>query len=78
MEIGWKKLVWLEVIIESVVGFENIVEIVGVSLWFDVFYFGVVDYVVLIGMRMMNIGGFNLDYVILIDFDVKELRDIYW
>ncbi len=78
MDVGRKKPLRLEVIIESAMGLENIVEIAGASSRLDALHFGAADYAASTGMRTTNIGGPNPDYVILTDPDQQENRDIHW
>lgn len=76
--VGRKKKLKLEVIIESAMGLENIVEIAGASKRLDALHFGAADYAASTGMRTTNIGGPNEDYVILTDADKDGKRDIHW
>jgi len=76
--VGRRKKIRLEVIIESAMGLENIVEIAGASRRLDALHFGAADYAASTGMRTTNIGGPNPDYVILTDPDADARRDIHW
>ncbi|MBV9331384.1 MAG: CoA ester lyase, partial [Alphaproteobacteria bacterium] len=64
---GRKKPMGLEVIIETVLGLQNIHEIAGASRRMESLHFGSADYAASSGMRTTNIGGGNADYVMLTD-----------
>ena len=76
--IGRKKPVKLEVIIESVLGLNNIDAIAGASKRLESLHFGSADYAASAGMRTTNIGGPNKDYVVLTDKDEAGKRDTHW
>jgi malyl-CoA/(S)-citramalyl-CoA lyase len=76
--IGRKKKVKLEVIIESVLGLNNIDAIAGSSKRLESLHFGSADYAASAGMRTTNIGGPNKDYVVLTDKDEAGKRDQHW
>ena len=76
--IGRKKKVKLEVIIESVLGLNNIDAIAGSSKRLESLHFGSADYAASAGMRTTNIGGPNKDYVVLTDKDEAGRRDQHW
>jgi malyl-CoA/(S)-citramalyl-CoA lyase len=78
MAVGRKKPVKLEVIIESVLGLNNIDAIAGASKRLESLHFGSADYAASAGMRTTNIGGPNKDYVVLTDKDNQGKRDTHW
>jgi malyl-CoA/(S)-citramalyl-CoA lyase len=63
--VGRKKKIGLEVIIETVLGLANIHEIAGASKRLESLHFGSADYAASSGMRTTNIGGGNANYVML-------------
>ncbi len=73
-----QKQVKLEVIIESVLGVNNIDAIAGSSKRLESLHFGSADYAASAGMRTTNIGGPNKDYVVLTDKDAAGKRDTHW
>lgn len=73
----WKKI-FFEVIIEFVVGIVYVEEIVVLFLCLQVMSFGVVDFVVLMGMQIIGIGGMQENYYMLCE-DQKYWFDLwYW
>ncbi|MCE9522758.1 MAG: CoA ester lyase [Alphaproteobacteria bacterium] len=76
--VGRKKPVKLEVIIESVMGLNNIDAIAGSSKRLESLHFGSADYAASAGMRTTNIGGPNADYVVLTDKDSAGKRETHW
>jgi malyl-CoA/(S)-citramalyl-CoA lyase len=78
MAVGRKKKIKLEVIIESVLGLNNIEAIAGASKRLESLHFGSADYAASAGMRTTNIGGPNKDYVVLTDKDEAGARDTHW
>ena len=78
MHVGRKKKIGLEVIIETVLGLQNINEIAGASRRLESLHFGAADYAASSGMRTTNIGGGNADYVMLTDKDEQGRRDRHW
>jgi malyl-CoA/(S)-citramalyl-CoA lyase len=78
MRVGRKKKIGLEVIIETVLGLQNIGEIAGASRRLESLHFGAADYAASSGMRTTNIGGGNSEYVMLTDKDEKGGRDRHW
>jgi malyl-CoA/(S)-citramalyl-CoA lyase len=78
MAVGRKKPVKLEVIIESVLGLNNIDGIAGASKRLESLHFGAADYAASAGMRTTNIGGPNKDYVVLTDADAGGKRETHW
>lgn len=76
--VGRRKKVKLEVIIESVLGLNNIEAIAGASKRLESLHFGSADYAASAGMRTTNIGGPNKDYVVLTDKDSAGRRDTHW
>lgn len=73
-----KKPLKLEVIIESVLGLNNIDAIAGSSKRLESLHFGSADYAASAGMRTTNIGGPNKDYVVLTDADGSGKRETHW
>lgn len=78
MASGRKKKIGIEVIIESVLGLQNIDEIAGSSKRMESLHFGAADYAASQGMRTTNIGGGNADYVMLTDRDEQGRRERHW
>ena len=78
MAVGRKKKLKLEVIIESVLGLNNIDAIAGASKRLESLHFGSADYAASAGMRTTNIGGPNKDYVVLTDKNADGARDTHW
>ncbi len=78
MAVGRKKKIKLEVIIESVLGLNNIDAIAGASKRLESLHFGSADYAASAGMRTTNIGGPNKDYVVLTDKNASGARDTHW
>jgi malyl-CoA/(S)-citramalyl-CoA lyase len=78
MAVGRKKPIKLELIIESVMGLNNIDAIAGSSKRLESLHFGSADYAASAGMRTTNIGGPNADYVVLTDKDASGKRDTHW
>lgn len=78
MAVGRKKPIKLEVIIESVMGLDNVDAIAGASKRLESLHFGSADYAASAGMRTTNIGGPNKDYVVLTDKDANGKRDTHW
>jgi malyl-CoA/(S)-citramalyl-CoA lyase len=78
LAVGRKKPVKLEVIIESVLGLNNIDAIAGASKRLESLHFGAADYAASAGMRTTNIGGPNKDYVVLTDADAGGKRETHW
>lgn len=76
--VGRKKKIGIEVIIESVLGLQNIDEIAGSSRRMESLHFGAADYAASQGMRTTNIGGGNADYVMLTDKDAEGRRERHW
>jgi malyl-CoA/(S)-citramalyl-CoA lyase len=75
---GRKKKIGLEVIIESTSGLTNIDEICRASPRLESLHFGAADYAASQGMRTTNIGGGNVDYVMLTDQEPGKARDKHW
>ncbi len=78
MAVGRAKKMKLEVIIESVLGLNNIEAIAGSSKRLESLHFGSADYAASAGMRTTNIGGPNKDYVVLTDKSASGARDTHW
>lgn len=78
MAVKRKKQIKLEVIIESVMGLNNIDAIAGASKRLESLHFGSADYAASAGMRTTNIGGPNKDYVVLTDADATGKRETHW
>lgn len=78
MAVKRKKQIKLEVIIESVLGLNNIDAIAGSSKRLESLHFGSADYAASAGMRTTNIGGPNKDYVVLTDADGNGKRETHW
>ena len=78
MAVGRAKKMKLEVIIESVLGLNNIEAIAGSSKRLESLHFGSADYAASAGMRTTNIGGPNKDYVVLTDKSASGSRDTHW
>ncbi|MFN9541983.1 MAG: HpcH/HpaI aldolase/citrate lyase family protein [Alphaproteobacteria bacterium] len=78
MAVGRAKKMKLEVIIESVLGLNNIEAIAGSSKRLESLHFGSADYAASAGMRTTNIGGPNKDYVVLTDKAASGSRDTHW
>jgi malyl-CoA/(S)-citramalyl-CoA lyase len=78
MRQGRKKKIGIEVIIETVLGLQNIAEIAGASRRLETLHFGAADYAASSGMRTTNIGGGNSEYVMLTDKDDRGARDRHW
>ncbi|MBU6156042.1 MAG: CoA ester lyase [Alphaproteobacteria bacterium] len=78
MAVGRVKKMKLEVIIESVLGLNNIEAIAGSSKRLESLHFGSADYAASAGMRTTNIGGPNKDYVVLTDKSASGARDTHW
>jgi len=78
MAVGRQKKMKLEVIIESVLGLNNIEAIAGSSKRLESLHFGSADYAASAGMRTTNIGGPNKDYVVLTDKGAAGVRDTHW
>ena len=78
MAVGRKKPIKLEVIIESVMGLNNVDAIAGASKRLESLHFGSADYAASAGMRTTNIGGPNKDYVVLTDKDASGKRETHW
>ena len=76
--IGRKKPIKLEVIIESVLGLNNIDAIAGASKRLESLHFGSADFAASARMRTTNIGGSNADYVMLTDKDANGRRETHW
>jgi malyl-CoA/(S)-citramalyl-CoA lyase len=76
--VGRKKKIGIEIIIESVLGLKNIDEIAGSSKRLETLHFGAADYAASQGMRTTNIGGGNADYVMLTDKDAAGQRERHW
>ncbi|MDE2462725.1 MAG: CoA ester lyase [Alphaproteobacteria bacterium] len=76
--VGRKKRIGLEVIIETALGLGNIDEIAQASGRLESLHFGSADYAASQGMRTTNIGGGNVDYVMLTDPDVNGGRARHW
>jgi malyl-CoA/(S)-citramalyl-CoA lyase len=73
-----KKKLKLEVIIESVMGLNNVDAIAGASKRLESLHFGSADYAASAGMRTTNIGGPNKDYIVLTDKDAAGKRETHW
>jgi malyl-CoA/(S)-citramalyl-CoA lyase len=78
MAVGRRKKLKLEVIIESVLGLNNIDAIAAASKRLESLHFGSADYAASAGMRTTNIGGPNKDYVVLTDKDAAGQRATHW
>src|ERR1041384_5381184 len=78
MQAGRKKKIGIEVIIESVLGLQNIDEIASSSKRMESLHFGAADYAASQGMRTTNIGGGNADYVMLTDRAPDRARERHW
>lgn len=76
--VGRKKPVKLEVIIESVMGLNNVEAIAGASKRLESLHFGSADYAASAGMRTTNIGGSNRDYAVLTDKNEAGKRETHW
>jgi malyl-CoA/(S)-citramalyl-CoA lyase len=73
-----KKRIGLEVLIETVLGLENIHEIAGASKRLESLHFGSADFAASQRMRTTNIGGANAGYAMLTDKDGDAPRDRHW
>ena len=79
LHVGRKKMIGLEVIIETVLGLTNIDAIAGSSSRLESLHFGAADYAASQGMRTTNIGGGNADYVVLTDAETEgAARNKHW
>ena len=78
LAVGQKNKIGIEVIIESVLGLQNIDEIASASKRMESLHFGAADYAASQGMRTTNIGGGNADYVMLTDKDEQGRRERHW
>ncbi len=76
--VGRKKQIGLEVIIETVAGLTNIDAIAGASSRLESLHFGAADYAASQGMRTTNIGGGNVDYVMMTDAAADAQRARHW
>ena len=76
--VGRKKRIGLEVLIETVLGLENIHEIAGSSKRLESMHFGSADFAASQRMRTTNIGGANEGYAMLTDKDGDAPRDKHW
>lgn len=76
--VGRKKRIGLEVIIETVLGINNIDAIAGGSPRLESLHFGSADYAASAGMRTTNIGGGNSEYVMLTDAAEAKDRTKHW
>jgi malyl-CoA/(S)-citramalyl-CoA lyase len=66
------------VLIETVLGLENIHEICGASKRLESLHFGSADFAASQRMRTTNIGGANAGYVMLTDKDGEAARERHW
>jgi malyl-CoA/(S)-citramalyl-CoA lyase len=73
---GRKKRIGLEVLIETVLGLENIHEIASSSKRLESLHFGAADFAASQRMRTTNIGGANAGYAVLTDKDGP--REKHW
>ena len=69
---GYKKRIGFEMIIETALGMQNIHEIAAASPRNESLHFGVADYAASTKARTTNIGGPNVDYVVLTDDDCND------
>jgi malyl-CoA/(S)-citramalyl-CoA lyase len=76
--VGRKKPIKLEVIIESVLGLNNVDAIAASSKRLESLHFGSADFAASARMRTTNIGGVNADYVVLTDPDAAGKRETHW
>ncbi len=76
--VGRKKRIGLEVLIETVLGLENINEICGASKRLESLHFGSADFAASQRMRTTNIGGANAGYIMLTDKDGDTARERHW
>ncbi|MDE2163140.1 MAG: CoA ester lyase [Alphaproteobacteria bacterium] len=76
--VGRQKRIGLEVLIETVLGLENIHEIAGASRRLESLHFGSADFAASQRMRTTNIGGANAGYAVLTDKDGDTPRDSHW
>lgn len=75
---GFDNRIGLELIIETALGMQNLVEIAGASTRNESLHFGVADYAASTQARTTNIGGPNPNYVILTDSMGNDLRQEHW
>jgi malyl-CoA/(S)-citramalyl-CoA lyase len=73
-----QKRVGFEMIIETALGMQNLVEIAGASKRNESLHFGVADYAASTKARTTVIGGPNADYAVLTDPDEAGNRDVHW
>lgn len=73
---GRKKRIGLEVLIETVLGLENVHEIASSSKRLESLHFGAADFAASQRMRTTNIGGANAGYAVLTDKDGP--REKHW
>jgi malyl-CoA/(S)-citramalyl-CoA lyase len=75
---GRKKRVGFELIIETALGMQNILEIAAASPRNESLHFGVADYAASTRARTTSIGGANADYAILTHKAEDGSRDTHW
>ena len=73
-----EKRIGFELIIETALGMQNLVEIAGASKRNESLHFGVADYAASTKARTTVIGGPNADYAVLTDPDAAGNRDVHW
>jgi len=73
-----EKRIGFELIIETALGMQNLVEIAGASKRNESLHFGVADYAASTKARTTVIGGPNADYAVLTDPDDDGNRDVHW
>lgn len=73
-----KKRIGFELIIETALGMQNLVEIAAASSRNESLHFGVADYAASTKARTTVIGGPNADYSVLTDPDESGNRDVHW
>ncbi len=75
---GFTNRIGFELIIETALGMQNLVEIAGASKRNESLHFGVADYAASTKARTTVIGGPNADYAVLTDPDEAGNRDVHW
>ena len=76
--IGRKKRIGFEMIIESALGMANVDEIAAASPRNESLHFGVADYAASTKARTTSIGGPNPNYAVLTDPDAAGNREKHW
>ncbi|WP_018632386.1 HpcH/HpaI aldolase/citrate lyase family protein [Neomegalonema perideroedes] len=77
-EIGRKRRVELEAIIETAAGSANVLEIAGASPRLKALHFGVADYAASMGMQITGIGGTQSGYGMLAPAETEGARGFFF